>query len=292
MNRQDLILVTGATGRQGGAVAHELLAKGYRVRAMTRKPDSAAAQELRARGAEVVTGDFDDVASAERALSGAWGVYAVQNTWEAGVELEERQGKKFAELAKLAGVQHFVQGSVASAQRSTGVPHFDNKWRIEEKVRSLEFSSSVVIRPVFYMDNFLAPWLLPAIQQGMLPMALAPETSLQMIAVKDIGRYGLLALEKHAEWNGRGIDIAGDELTMPEAANILSRTVGHPVQFVRVPIEEVRKTSEDQALMLEWFDRVGYDADIRKNAEESGVAPTSFAEWAANATWAPAPASR
>src|SRR5678816_4405655 len=128
MNQQDLILVTGATGQQGGSVARELLAKGRRVRAMTRKPDSAAAQELRKLGAEIVTGDFNDVSSVERALSGAWGAYAVQNTWEAGVELEEEQGRKFAELAKLAGVRHFVQGSVGSAHRNTVIPHFDNKW--------------------------------------------------------------------------------------------------------------------------------------------------------------------
>ncbi len=291
MDRQDLILVTGATGRQGGAVAHELLAKGQRVRALTRKPDSAAAAELRARGAEVVAGDFDDVASVERALSGAWGAYAVQNTWEAGVEREERQGKKFAELAKLASVQHFVQGSVASAQRATGVPHFDNKWRIEEKVRALEFPSHVVIRPVFYMENFLAPWMLPVLQQGMLPLGVKPETSLQLIAVKDIGRYGRLAFEKHAELNGRGIDIAGDEMTMPEVANVLSRAVGHPLQFVSVPIEEVRKGSEDTALMLEWFDRVGYDVDIRKNAEQYGIRPTSLADWASSVSWAATPAA-
>ena len=292
MNPQDLILVTGATGQQGGSVARELLAKGRKVRVMTRKPDSAPAQELRKLGAEVVPGDFNDVASVERALSGVWGAYAVQNTWEAGVELEEQQGKKFAELAKLAGVRHFVQGSVASAQRNTGIPHFENKWRIEEKVRSLGFPSYVVIRPVFYMENFLGPFFLPYIQQGTVAVALKPETKLQMVAVKDIGKYGALAFERHAELNGRGIDIAGDELTMPEAAKVLSGAVGHPVQFFRAPIEEVRKNSEDYALMLEWFDRVGYDSDIRKNADEYGIRPTSLAEWASTAHWAPAPAAR
>ena len=292
MNQQDLILVTGATGQQGGSVARELLAKGRNVRVMTRKPDSAAAQELRRLGAEVVAGDFDDVASVERALSGVWGAYAVQNTWEAGVEREEVQGKKFAELAKLAGVRHFVQGSVASAHRNTGIPHFENKWRIEERVRSLGFPSSVVIRPVFYMENFLGPFFLPYIQQGTLAVAVKPTTKLQMVAVKDIGKYGALAFERHEELNGRGIDIAGDELTMPEAAKVLSGPAGHPLQFFPVPIEEVRKNSEDYALMLEWFDRVGYDANIRKNAEEFGIRPTPLAEWAATQHWAAAAATR
>lgn len=292
MNQQDLILVTGATGQQGGSVARELLAKGRRVRAMTRKPDSAAAQELRKLGAEIVAGDFDDVSSVERALSGAWGAYAVQNTWEAGVEREEQQGKKFAELAKLAGVRHFVQGSVGSAHRSTGIPHFDNKWRIEEKVRSLGFPSHVVIRPVFYMENFLGPFFLPYIQQGTLPIGIDATTKLQMIAVQDIGKYGAVAFEKHAELNGRALDIAGDELTGPEAAKALSGPVGHPLQFFSVPKEEVRKGSEDYALMLEWFDSVGYDVDVRKNVGEFGIRPTPLAEWAASVHWATAPAAR
>ena len=88
------ILVTGATGQQGGAVARALLAGGHKVRALTRKPDGEAARALAGKGAEVVRGDLDDVASLEKALAGAWGVFAVQNTWEAGVEGEEQQGKR------------------------------------------------------------------------------------------------------------------------------------------------------------------------------------------------------
>jgi uncharacterized protein YbjT (DUF2867 family) len=285
MDRNQRILVTGATGQQGGAVAHELLAKGYRVRAMTRKPDSEKARELARLGAEVVTGDLNDAASLERAVDGAWGAYAVQNTWEAGVELEEEQGKRFAEIARRGGVQHFVQGSVASSDRQTGIPHFDNKWRIEETVRGLRFPSHVVLRPVFYMENFLSPWFLPYIQQGTLAVGIQPSTALQMITVQDIGKYGLLAFEKHAELNGRAIDIAGDEMTMPEAAEVLSGPAGQPLRFYSVPIEEVRKGSADFAAMLEWFDRVGYNVDIARNQSEFGVRPTRLSEWAASVRW-------
>src|SRR5712692_5250690 len=120
---KDLILVTGATGHQGGAVAHELLDKKHRVAVLTRKPDSPVAQVLAKRGATVVKGDFDDPTSLERALDGAWGVFAVQNTWEAGVEQEEGQATSLAELAKRRGVQHFVYTSAASAQRAAAHPH-------------------------------------------------------------------------------------------------------------------------------------------------------------------------
>ncbi len=284
-SRQDLVLVTGATGRQGGAVARELLAKGVRVRAMTRRPESEEARVLARLGAEVVQGDFDDDASVKRALEGAWGAFAVQNTWEAGTEREEAQGQRFARLAREAGVRHFVYSSVGSAHRQTGIPHFDNKWRIEETIRGLQFHSYVILRPVFFMENLAGPWFLQGIQQGQLAVGIEPSTVLQMIAVSDIGKYGAWAFERHRELNGRAIDIAGDQLTMPETAKVLSRVTGRPVEFVRVPIEQVRAGSDDFATMLEWFDRAGYEADIPKNAGESGIAPTSFEAWAAGVAW-------
>jgi uncharacterized protein YbjT (DUF2867 family) len=288
---KDVILITGATGKQGGAVARELLGKHHKVRAMTRHPDGAEARELARLGAEVVAGDLDDAGSLERALAGAWGVFAVVNTFEAGVEGEEVQGKRLAEAARKQGIQHFVYTSVGSADLKTGIPHFDNKWRIEDKVRALGFPSHTILRPVFFMDNFLSPPFLPGLQQGQLALGIRPDTVLQMIAVRDIGKYGLWAFEKHAELNRREIDIAGDQHTMPETAKILGQALGHDVKFVQLPIEEVRKFSEDMALMLEWFDRVGYSADIEKTSKESGLRPATLAEWASSVSWAPATAA-
>lgn len=282
---KDIVLVTGATGHQGGATARELLSLGYQVNAMTRKPDSPAAKALAARGATVVQGDLDDAASLRRALAGVWGVFGVQNTWEAGVEGEEEQGKRLAELARDAGVQHYVYTSVASADRGTGIPHFENKFRIEERVRGLRFPSHVVIRPVFFMENLDSPNFKPAIQQGRLEAGMPPTTALQMIAVRDIGQYGALAFERHSELNGQAIDIAGDEMTMPEAAAVLSTASDRHIDFVSVPIAAIRAFSEDYALMLEWFDAVGYDVDIRANAERFGVAPTRFFDWAKTVDW-------
>jgi len=287
----ELILITGATGQQGGAIAHELLAKGRKVRAMTRHPEGPKAAALKRLGAEVVAGDLNDAASIERALQGAWGGYAVQNTWEAGVQGEEEQGVRFAEIARKAGIHHLVYSSVQSADRKTGIPHFDNKARVEDRIRSLGFPSYAILRPVFFMENLTSPWFLPSIQSGALAVGMRPETELQMVAVKDIGQYGAWAFENHAALNGRAIDIAGDELTMPETAAVLSRAAGREIRFVQVPIEEVRKFSDDFAKMLEWFDRVGYNVDIAARSAESGVRPTPFAEWAAAADWQPAPAT-
>lgn len=281
----DLIVITGATGQQGGATARELLAAGHRVRAVTRKPEGDAAKALAAMGAEVVKGDLDDAASLEKAFAGGWGLFAVQNTWEAGVEKEEEQGKRAAEVARAAGIRHFVYASVGSAHRKTGIPHFDNKARVEEKVRQLGFPSHVIVRPVFFMENFTSPWFKPYIDQGTLALGIKPATPLQMIAVADIGKYGKLAFEKHAELNGRAIDIAGDELTPVQTAQLIAKEAGRPVAHFQVPIEEVRKASDDFATMLEWFDAVGYDADIAGNAKTYGIRPTPFAEWAKTVTW-------
>ena len=285
MNKNEKILVTGATGHQGGAVARELLARGYDVVAMTRKPDGEKAKVLAELGATIIQGDLDDAASLQRAVKDVWGVYSVQNTWEAGVEKEEQQGKRFAEISKEAGVQHFVYSSVGSAHRNTGIPHFDNKWRVEEKVRSLNFPSYTIIRPVFFMENFLSPWFKPGIDEGKLMVGIKPDTVLQMIAVEDIGRFEAWAFDKHEELNGRAIDIAGDACTMPEAAKIIEAASGRKISFVQTPIEEVRKFSEDFAIMLEWFDAVGYEADISSISSESGIQPKSFAEWASKVDW-------
>ena len=270
------ILVTGATGHQGGAVARALLAGGHKVRAMTRKPDGEAARALAGKGAEVVRGDLDDAASLDEALAGAWGVFAVQNTWEAGVEGEERQGVRLAELARRVGVQHYVYTSVASAHRRTGIPHF------EQAVRALSFPSYAILRPVFFMENFQGPFFKTGLAQGTLAVALRADTPLQMIAVEDIGAYGRLVFEQAERFNGRELDIAGDELTMMEAARVLGEAMKKKLEFVPVPIEDVRKGSADYALMLEWFDRVGYDVHIRSRSRECGIPPTRLASWAAS----------
>jgi uncharacterized protein YbjT (DUF2867 family) len=282
---QDAILVTGATGQQGGATARELLAAGHRVAAMTRNPDSEAARELAGMGAEIVQGDLNDEASLRSALAGKWGVFAVQNTWEAGVEGEEEQGNRIARLAKEAGVQHFVYASVGSADQDTGIPHFDNKYRIEETVRGLGFPSYVILRPVFFMENLSSPWFKPAIDEGNLAIGMEPDTRLQMIAVEDIGKYGRIAFEQHEDLNGQALDIAGDALTPLEAAAKLSEAAGREITHFQVPIEDVRSISEDFAAMLEWFDAVGYHVDIEGNADRFGVGPTPFEDWVTTIDW-------
>jgi uncharacterized protein YbjT (DUF2867 family) len=277
MTSERTILITGVTGKQGGAVAQTLRGSGFRLRGLTRKPESEQAAALARYGVDVVKGDLDDAATLRRALAGAWGVFGVQNTLEAGVEGEEAQGKRLATLAREAGVEHFVYTSVGSAHERTGIPHFDNKWRIEETVRGLRFPSHVILRPVFFMENLLAPY---SLQGDTLSLALGPGTKVQMIAVDDIGWFGARAFTDAAALNRREIDIAGDVRTMPEAAEILTGALGRPIAFAPTPIEQVRQYSEDTAVMLEWFERVGFSADIAGLEREFGRALTKLPDWA------------
>src|SRR6202049_5015715 len=271
------ILITGVTGNQGGAVAQALDGAGFRLRGLSRKPDGERAAALARHGVDVVKGDLDDEATLRRALAGAWGVFGVQNAGEAGVEREEAQGKRLATLAREAGVQHYVYTSVGSAHKRTGIPHFDNKWCIEETVRSLRFPSHVILRPVFFMENLLAPF---SLQGSTLAWALGPDTKLQMVAADDIGWFGARAFTHAAALNRREIDLAGDVRTMPEAAGVLTGALGRPVAFAETPIEQVRQYSKETAVMLEWFERVGYSADIAGLEREFGRTLTKLPDWA------------
>src|SRR3989441_11378091 len=182
-----------------------------------------------------------------------------------------------AAVAREAGVEHYVYTSVGSAHKRTGVPHFENKWRIEETVRGLRFSLHVILRPVFFMENLLAPY---SLQGSTLAWALGAGTKLQMIAVDDIGWFGARAFTDTAALNRREIDLAGDVRTMPESAEILTEALGRPIAFAQTPIEQGRQYSKEMAVMFEWVERVGYSADIAGLEREFGRALTKLPDWA------------
>jgi uncharacterized protein YbjT (DUF2867 family) len=254
-----LILVTGATGKQGGAALRQLEAKGFPVRALTRDPEKPEARALVRHGAEVVQGDLEDVASIERALDGVWGVYSVQDS-RAGQEAEIRQGINLAEAAERAVVDHFVYSSVGSAGRDTGIPHFDSKFRIEERIRATGLSYTI-LRPVFFMENWLG--MREMIEQGGITLPLKPETRLQMIAVDDIAAFVGMAFEHPRKFRGRAIELAGDEHSMTDTARILSGAAGREVRYQQIPWDQFeQRAGREYAIMFRWFEDVGYNADI------------------------------
>ncbi len=150
VNKNKIILVTGATGTQGGATTRHLLANGWQVRALTRDVTKPAAQELKDAGAEVIQGDFSDQTSLTDALDGVYGAFSVQLPHDLALEVE--YGKRMADFAKSAGVEHFVYSSVGGAERETGIPHFESKRRIEEHIEALGIPYTI-LRPVYFMEN-------------------------------------------------------------------------------------------------------------------------------------------
>jgi uncharacterized protein YbjT (DUF2867 family) len=273
------ILVTGCTGNQGGAVAHQLLDAGYAVRAFVRDPAKPAARELESRGAELVQGNMDDRASLDAAVQGVAGVFSVQNFWEAGGEGEMRQGKALAEAAAAASVGHFVYTSVGAADRDSGVSHFETKWEIERHIGSLGLPATI-LRPVFLMENFTSPIYRGALGNGVLPLAVSPDTEIQMIASRDIGVFARIAFERPDEFKGRALEIAGDVNTAAEAAAAFAEVLGREVSHVQVPIERLREMNPHVSEMFEWYEREGYRADLPA-LREIHPDPMSLRDWIA-----------
>ncbi|HWL89130.1 MAG TPA: NmrA/HSCARG family protein [Polyangiaceae bacterium] len=256
------ILVLGGTGQQGGAVARELLSRGFAVRALVRDLDKPAARELAAQGAALVRGDLDVPASLRETMRGVHGVFSVQTVSQSDAALEARQGIHVADAARDAGVAHVVYTSVGGAERGSGIAYFESKWRIEEHLRALGVPLTV-LRPVFFMENF-ASFFEPKLVDGNLVvrMALSPDTRLQLIAVRDIAVFAANAFEQPDEFVGRAIELAGDAPTMSELAGIFQRVTGTTTRFESQPIEQLRGFSAETAKMFEWFEQKGYAADI------------------------------
>ncbi len=260
-NNDKTILVTGITGHQGGAVARHLLKDGWKVRGLTRHPQSPEAIALKNAGVEIFEGDFEDIASLDRACKDAYGIFSIQQPLEYGVEAEVKQGKAVVDAALRANVRHFVYSSYASAEDQTGVPFIDSKWEIEQYIRKSGLNWTI-FRPVFFMEYFLMPEMQQQLKNGYLRMALDSEMSLQLISVEDIGALVNLAFRNPDLYIGKALEIAGDEITGNQIADIFSKVTGRPVSFEQMEVDELRTKGSDFAMLFDWLNRKGFSADI------------------------------
>ena len=256
------VLVTGATGRQGGAVIRHLQRGGWSLRALTRNPKSPAARELAHQGVEIVQGDLENPTSLAGAVRGVYGVYSVQDYWSVGAEREVRQGKNLADAAKKAGVEHFVYSSVGGAERNSGIDHWESKWQIEKHIRQLGLPATV-LRPAAFMENYYIEQVEIGILRGKLRDPIRADKTYQTIATDDIGAFAALAFERPQEFVGLELEIAGSELTNAEAAHVFSRVLGKPVRFRKLPLLAVRLfLGKEFYQMFRWFNDSGFQADI------------------------------
>jgi len=279
------VLVIGATGQQGGAVAGALISRGHEVRAFTRTPGSEAARALAARGAEIFEGDLMDKRSLREAARGVDTIFAVSTPYEKGTAEETTQGINVVDVAAELGIGHLVYSSVGSADRSTGIPHFDSKYLVEEHIKQSGVAYTIVA-PVFFMENWRSPWFYPALEQGSVSFALPPGRTLAHIALRDIGNFVALIIDRREKFFGKRYDIASDDVTGGEVAEAISRKTGRRIVYQQLPIDAVRQQSEDFAKMFEWFDEVGYTFDLdalRRDFPEVGW--TSFKVWVESQDW-------
>jgi uncharacterized protein YbjT (DUF2867 family) len=261
-NADRTILITGATGRQGGAAIRHMLPKGWRLRALTRNPGSQPAMDLKSQGVELVRGDLEDPSSLESAVRGAYGVYSVQDFWAVGAAREVRQGKNLADAASKGGVGHFVYSSVGGAERSTGIPHWESKWEIEKYIRKLGLPATV-LRPVSFMETYYIDQVETGILKGTLRDPVRADKPYQTIATDDIGAFVALAFGRPDEFIGLELEIAGSELTNAEAAQVFAKVLGKPVKFRKLPLPAVRLLLGKEFFeMFKWFNKAGYEADI------------------------------
>lgn len=277
------ILVTGATGQQGGAVVKYLMKQGIKPRILTRDPKKA--QKLKEQGLEVFQGDLTDRASLDKALKGIKTMFLVTTPYEAGIEAEVNQGITAVEAAKAAGVEYIVFSSVGSAQRETGIPHFESKRKVELRIEDLGFKHAI-IRPVFFMDNFGAFWLLPAVQNGVVALPMSADRKLAMVAVDNIGEFCAMALLHPEIYDGEEIELAGEELTIPDALSIISKASGKELVYQEVPRDQAEKAfGPDFGPMFVWFQDIGYNPDIPNLEKEYGIRLQRFSEHLKSAPW-------
>jgi uncharacterized protein YbjT (DUF2867 family) len=241
MSDKRIILVTGATGAQGGGVARQLLSRGkFAVRAFTRNPHSAAAAALKELGAEIVRGDLDDRASIRAALDGVYGVFGVTNFWE-HFDREAQQGHNLVNAVAGANVEHFVLSTLPPIEKATGgalkSPHFDIKAEYEEYARSLNLPATFIHVP-FYFDNFLAFFPPQPTGDGAFQFGFPQgDTPLAAIAVEDVGRIVAPIFEQPEKYIGQTLKLAGDEIPASEYAAAMSRQVGADIRYAHIPRE-------------------------------------------------------
>jgi uncharacterized protein YbjT (DUF2867 family) len=287
------VLVVGATGLQGGAVARRCLGLGFTVAGLTRTPESPQSQQLARLGVTMVKGDLDDPLSLDRALgvaSGAehghhptpgalCGVFGVQNYWfpTPSVDREVQQGRNLIDAAKRAGVLHFIYSSIGGCTQEagpfrrrggTGIPHFESKRRIEEYLKESGLRYTI-LRPAFLMDNFwhpASPWAHP---QTHVVMPAHRNSMQQMVWSDDIGAMAAKAFkqadrsEATDSWLDREIELAGDQLTGPQIAAVFSIVTGRHMLYKRGPPNMLLRCFSREAYMQSrYIDDVGFCANV------------------------------
>jgi uncharacterized protein YbjT (DUF2867 family) len=278
------VLVIGATGAQGGAVANHLLQNDqFEIYALTRDPESDRAESLAERDVKVVRGDLSDKETLISAMEDVDSVFGVTNYWEHGYDVEIEHGTNLADAASQSGISHLVFTSAGGAGRDTGVKHIESKYKIEQYIEDLDVPTTIV-RPVFFMQNFLQ-WQ-DTILDGTLALAIKPHLGLQMIDVDDIGKFAVEAFDNSEEYIGEAFEIAGDELTIESMAIRFADITGLDIEASYIEPEEFqRHRGEEYTIMFEWMNEEGFQANIDGLRSNHDIDFNRFEQYLQRANW-------
>jgi uncharacterized protein YbjT (DUF2867 family) len=225
---------------------------------MTRNP--AAAGFLAGQGADMVYADYRDPPSIATALKDVDTLFAVTTPFGSSVEAEVEDGITL--ISSAAHLQHIVFTSAANADRATGIPHFDSKYRIEQYLAGQDVPWTV-LGPAAFMDQYAESWHRTSYARGVLSVPLPPTKPLALIATEDIGAFAAHVLTNPAMFTARRIDLASEELTGPEIAAVLSRALGHSLRYEEAPLSVAERYSPDLAAMFRYFGTVGMSVDVQ-----------------------------
>jgi uncharacterized protein YbjT (DUF2867 family) len=260
--RDATIVVTGATGHQGGAVTRHLLSDGWRVRALTRDPTTAKAQTLARLGAEVAKGDMGDLASLRPVFAGAHGIYSVQNPMIGGLEAEVHQGKTVATAAKEAGVQHVVYGSAGIGVPGTGIGSWDSKLQVEEHIRALDLPLTV-LRPMALMELMTDPVYYPPVSTWhVMPKLMGATRPVGWLAVDDLGAIAAKVFAEPARFIGQDLRLAGDVQSIEESRTLYQAVLGRAPRRFPMPVWLFERfVGTDLTTMWRWLRTNEIDLD-------------------------------
>ncbi|MFJ3899835.1 NmrA family NAD(P)-binding protein [Streptomyces sp. NPDC090083] len=292
------VLVTGSTGRQGGATARALLARKTPVRALVRDPHTPRARAIEELGADLVVGDLTAPATLKAAVDGVRAVYSVQMPAYTGQGFdfagEVAQAENLMTAARAAGVEQFVQSSTSGVGQHTEAPGWrEGRWEvmrvplgtkaaIQDRLREVDFPYWTLLKPSFFMENFEPSmrFYFPRGVEGGLVTVVKPGTHLALVAARDVGRAAAAALSAPAEWHRVELELASDRLTMTRIADVLSRALGVPLAAPDMTEEQARAAGMgDMGATHAFMDAVGQPARPQF-AQARGIELTSFEEWA------------
>jgi len=253
MKGDKTILVTGATGRQGSAVARHLLEEGWQVRALTRDPDKPNAKALKEAGADVIKGDLNKPKPLKLFFKDLHGVFSVQNPWVTGLEKEVEHGIEIADMAADTGVKHLVYSSAWPVKPGTGVPHFETKVKIENHIKALGLPYTI-LRPTGFMELMSEKDFVPPLMAwNVMGKILGDDFPLTWVACDDIGAVAARVFANTKEFAGREIPIAGDAKSMAECRQIYYSIHNKYPFRIPAPVWLFKMMQKDIYRMYQWM---------------------------------------